>query len=96
MLAVNLRKYRLMKLSILLEFAFPIPKKLARCQSSNLKIPKLPIYIWLSRRPFIFKNKTNNQIDGVAMDSRLASVLANIFMWDFDEKRLFGEYFLIG
>jgi len=35
---------------------------------------------------FVFDGQYYNQIDGVAMGSPLAPVLANIFMWDFEEK----------
>ena len=44
-----------------------------------------------SQTHFIFNNKFYNQIDGVAMESHLAPVLANIFM-DFYESELLDEY----
>ena len=40
---------------------------------------------------FLFNGKFSNQIDGVAMDSTLASVLANIFMCFYESKSL-NEY----
>ena len=44
-----------------------------------------------SQTHFIFNGKFYNQIDGVAMGSRLAPVLANIFMGFYESKRLY-EY----
>ena len=44
-----------------------------------------------SHTHFIFKNKFYNQIDGVAMGSHLAPVLANIFMV-FHESKWLNEY----
>ena len=44
-----------------------------------------------SQTHFVFKNKFYNQIDGVAMGSPLAPVLANILM-DFYESKWLNEY----
>ena len=44
-----------------------------------------------SQTHFIFNSKFYNQIDGVAMGSPLARVLANIFM-DFHESKWLNEY----
>ena len=44
-----------------------------------------------SQTHFIFNSKFYNQIDGVAMDSPLTPVLANIFM-GFHESNWFNEY----
>ena len=44
-----------------------------------------------SQTHFIFNSKFYNQIDGVAMGSPLAPVLANIFM-DFHESKWLNEY----
>ena len=44
-----------------------------------------------SQTHFIFNSKLYNQIDGVAMASRLTSVLANIFM-GFYKSRWLSEY----
>ena len=44
-----------------------------------------------SKTHFIFNSKFYNQIDGVAMDSPLAPVLANIFM-GFHESKWLNEY----
>ena len=41
-----------------------------------------------SQTPFLFNGKFYNQIDGVAMGSPLASVLANIFMGFYESKWL--------
>ena len=44
-----------------------------------------------SKTHFIFNSKFYNQIDGVAMGSPLAPVLANIFM-GFHESKWLNEY----
>ena len=46
-----------------------------------------------SQTHFIFNSKFYNQIDGVAMSSPLAPVLANIFM-GFHESKWLNEYYL--
>ena len=47
-----------------------------------------------SQTHFIFNSKFYDQIDGVAMGSLLAFVLANIFM-DFHESKWLNEYNLL-
>ena len=54
------------------------------------KLKKLFLFA-TSQTHFIFKSKFYNQIDGVAMGSPLAPVLANIFM-GFHEFKWFNEY----
>ena len=51
---------------------------------------KKTFYFATSQSYFIFNSKFCNQIDGVAMSSRLASVLANILM-DFHETKLLNK-----
>ena len=42
---------------------------------------------------FVFNNKVYNQIDGVAMESSLGPVLANIWMSHLEEIYIFGNEF---
>ena len=61
-------------------------------RNSNLNITKKELFLFAtSQISFIFNSKFYNQIDGVAMDSRLAPVLANIFMGFYESKWL-NEY----
>ena len=47
----------------------------------NLNITEKGLFLFAtSQTPFLFNGKVYNQIDGVAIGSPLASVLANIFM----------------
>ena len=52
---------------------------------------KKPLLFATSQTHFLFNSKFYNQIDGVAMDSPLAPVLANIFMGFYESKWL-DEY----
>ena len=58
----------------------------------NLNITKKELFLFAtSQTNFIFNSKFYNQIDGVAMGSPLAPVLANIFM-GFDKSKWLNEY----
>ena len=58
----------------------------------NLNITKKECFLFAtSQTHFIFNSKLYNQIDGVAMGSPLARVLANIFM-GFHESEWLNEY----
>ena len=57
----------------------------------NLNITRKNILFATSKTHFIFNSKFYNQIDGVAMASPLAPVLANIFM-GFHESKWLNEY----
>ena len=54
------------------------------------KLEKLSLFA-TSQTHFIFNSKFDNQIDGIALGSTLALVLANIFM-GFKESRWLNEY----
>ena len=58
--------------------------------NNNLNITRKELFA-TSQTHFIFNSKFYNQIDGVAMGSPLAPVLANIFM-DFHESKWLSEY----
>ena len=59
--------------------------------NSTVKWLKTLFLFAASQTHFIFNSKFYNQIDGVAMGSPLAPVLANIFM-GFHESKWFNEY----
>ena len=63
-------------------------------QNPNLNITKKECFLFAtSQTHFIFNSKLYNQIDGVAMGSPSASVLANIFIGFYESKWL-NEYTL--
>ena len=58
----------------------------------NLSITRTELFLFAtSKTHFIFNSKFYNQIDGVAVGSPLAPVLANIFM-GFHESKWLNEY----
>ena len=79
--------------NILLQKTIDIATNLICYPNPNLNITKKKELFATSQTRFIFNCKFYNQIDGVAMVSPLAPVLANIFMGFYESKWL-NEYSL--